>query len=51
MKSGYKVWYLNLQGGYLYNVEVSQGKGSKNKYPDDFNQKGVIRSIKSKMMV
>ena len=35
IRSGYKVWCLNLQGGYCYNFEVYQGKGSKNKYADD----------------
>ena len=28
VRSGYKVWCLNLQGGYLYNSEVYQGKCS-----------------------
>ena len=36
IRSSYKVQYLNLQGGYLYNSEVYQGKGSKNEYADDF---------------
>ena len=36
IRSGYKVWCLNLQGRYLYNFEVYQGKGSKNEYADDF---------------
>ena len=31
-RSGYKVWCLNLQGGYLYDFEVYQGKGSKNEF-------------------
>ena len=36
IRCGYKVWCLNLQGRYLYNFEVYQGKGSKNEYADDF---------------
>ena len=51
IRSGYKVWCLNLQGGYLYNFEEYQGDGSKNEYADDFNQKGVIKVIKSKRVV
>ena len=26
----YKVWCLNLEGGYLYDFKVYQGKGSRN---------------------
>ena len=51
IRSGYKVWCLNLQGGYLYNFEEYQGDASKNEYADDFNQKGVIKVIKSKRVV
>ena len=36
IRFGYKVWCLNHQGGYLYNFEMYQGKGSKNEYTDDF---------------
>ena len=36
IRSGGKVWCLNLQGGYLHNFKVYQGKGSKNEYADDF---------------
>ena len=36
IRSGYKVWSLNLQGGCLYNFEVYQGKGSKNEFADNF---------------
>ena len=35
-RSGYKVWCLNLQGGYLYDFEVYQGKGFKNEFSDKF---------------
>ena len=33
---GYKVWCLNLEGGYLYDFEVYQGKGSQNEYTVEF---------------
>ena len=36
IRYGYKVWCLNLQGGYLYDFEVYQGKGSKNEFSDKF---------------
>ena len=36
IRSGYKVWCLNLQGWYLYDSEVYQGKGSKNEFSDKF---------------
>ena len=36
IRSGYKVWCLNLQVGHLYNFKLYQGKGSKNEYADDF---------------
>ena len=36
IRSDYNVWCLNLQGGYLYNFEVYQGKSSKNQHADDF---------------
>ena len=36
IQSGYKIWCLNLQGGYLYDFEVYQGKGSKNEFSDKF---------------
>ena len=49
IRSGYKVWYLNLQGGYLYNVEVYQSKGSTNKDADYFGlgSSVVIGLVKS----
>ena len=36
IRSGYKVWCLNLKGGYLYDFEIYQGKGSKNHYSAEF---------------
>ena len=37
IRFGYKVWCLNLSGGYLYSFEVYQGSGSKNKiYSKEF---------------
>ena len=36
IRSSYKVWCLNLQGGYPYNLEVYRGEGSKNEFADDF---------------
>ena len=36
IRSSYKVWCLNPQGGYLCNFEVYQGKCSENEYADDF---------------
>ena len=36
IRSGYKVWCLNLQVGYLYNFILYQGKSYKNEYADDF---------------
>ena len=36
IQSGYKVWCLDLQGGYLYDLEVCQCKGSKNEFSDKF---------------
>ena len=36
IQSGNKVWCLNLQGGYLYNFEIYQSKGSKNEFSDNF---------------
>ena len=36
IRSGYKVWCLNLEGGYLYDLEIYQGKGSKNHYSAEF---------------
>ena len=43
-------WCLNLQGGYLYNFEACQGKGSKNEYADDFGLSpsvviGLVKSL------
>ena len=32
----YKVWCLDLKGGYLYDFKVYQGKGSKNEFSDTF---------------
>ena len=32
IRFGYKVWCLNLNGGYLYNFQVYQGKGSSNEF-------------------
>ena len=37
IRSGYKVWCLNLEGGYLYDFEIYQGKGSKNEFSDEFS--------------
>ena len=36
IRSGYKIWCLNLQGGFLHNFRVYQGAGSKNQYSDEF---------------
>ena len=36
IRSGYKVWCLNLQGEHLCDFEVYQGKGSKNEFSDKF---------------
>ena len=36
IRSGCKVWCLNLQEEYLYDFEVYQGKGSKNEFSDKF---------------
>ena len=33
---GYKIWYLNLEGGCLYHFDVYQGKGSQNQYTKNF---------------
>ena len=32
IRSRYQVWCLNLQGTYIYDFEVYQGKGSKNEF-------------------
>ena len=53
IRSGYKVWCLNLQGGYLYDFEVYQGKGSKNEYTEKFGLGpsvvlGLIKSLRNK---
>ena len=50
IRSGYKVWCLNLQGGYLYDFEVYQGKGSKNEFSEEFGLGpsvvlGLIKSL------
>ena len=49
IQSGYKIWCLNLQGGYLYDFEVYQGKGSKNEFSDKFGlcPSVVLRLLKS----
>ena len=36
IRFGYKVWCLNLSGGYLYTFDVYQGAGSRNKFSDEF---------------
>ena len=36
IRFGYKVWCLNLDGGYLYDFIVYQGKGSRNEFMDKF---------------
>ena len=36
IRSGFKVWCLNLDDGYLYNCEVYQGKGSQSQYQATF---------------
>ena len=52
IRSGYKVWCLNLEGGYLYDFEVYQGKGSKNEFSAEFGLGpsvvlGLIKSLPS----
>ena len=49
IRSGHKVWCLNLQGGYLYNFKLYQGEGSENQYADDFglDPSVVIGLVKS----
>ena len=34
--SGYKIWAINLLGGYLYNLRIYQGVRSKNQYSEEF---------------
>ena len=51
IRYGYKVWCLNLQGGYLYDFEVYQGKGSKNEFSDKFGLcpsvvMGLLKSLR-----
>ena len=36
IRFGYKVWCLNLEGGYLYDFNVYQGKSSQNKFSEKF---------------
>ena len=36
IRSGYKVWCLNLKGGYLYDFKIYQGKGSTHDYAKEF---------------
>ena len=36
IRSGYKVWSLNLNSGYLYSFQIYQGKGSQNIYSREF---------------
>ena len=42
IRSGYKVWCLNLEGGYLYDFEIYQGKGSKNEFSDKFSLSAIV---------
>ena len=42
VRSGYKLWCFNLQGGYLYNFEIYQGKGSKNEFSDKFDLGPIV---------
>ena len=42
IRFGYKFWCFNLEGGYLYNFEIYQGKGSKNEFS---NQSGLGPSV------
>ena len=36
IRSGYKIWCPNLEGGYLFNFEKYQGKRSKNEFSNQF---------------
>ena len=49
IRSGYKIWCLNLEGGYLHDFEIYQGKGSKNEFSDEFGLGAsvVLRLLKS----
>ena len=47
IRSGYKIWYLNLEGGYLYNFKLYQGKGSVNpKYSEYGHGPAVVLDLK-----
>ena len=46
IRSGFKVWCLNLDDGYLYNCEVYQGKGSQSQYQATFGHgPGVVLGL------
>ena len=50
IRSSYKVWCLNLEGGYIYNFEIYQVKGSKNEFSNQFGLGsslvlGLIKSL------
>ena len=46
IRSGYKVWCLNLDDGYLLDCEVYQGKGSQSEYQAEFGHgPGVVLGL------
>ena len=52
IRSGYKVWALNLSDGYLHSFEVYQGKGSQSSFQAEFGHGpgvvlGLLENIKS----
>ena len=42
IRSGYKVWALNLDDGHLFNCEIYQGKGSQSEYQATFCHGPVV---------
>ena len=53
IRSGYKVWSLNMKDGYLHSFDVYQGKGSQTEFQDEFGLGpgvvlGLIKNIISK---
>ena len=46
IRSGYKVWSLNLDDGYMFNCEIYQGKGSQSDYQVSFGHgPGVVLGL------
>ena len=46
IRSGYKLWCLNLDNGYLYTFEVYQGAGSQSQYQAEYGHgPGVVLGL------